>query len=252
MAKLIMPIVLVLSFLLVSCDSSDDIDDIEVHPIRFEQSDYTIRFGITSHISFVNGSGMYELTASNPDVLGDFYMDVDNRVLIVRPSKVGKSTLTITDVITNTSVTLDFTVEDFYLSFRVSEIEGDNHNPYLSVGNEIRFIRDEENSRMMKVMMQNKVTYDVKCIAYGNFDIERSESNIFTLNMALHSQHIEELETFSYTMSGDKEYMAMFEKYFDYKWEHLITSRSQPVKQIKMILTDHFNGCKISCSLQPF
>lgn len=249
MAKLIMPIVLVLSFLMVSCDSSDDF---EVHPIRFEQSDYTIRFGIASHISFVNGSGKYELTASNPDVLGDFYMDVDNCVLIVRPSKVGESTLTITDVITNTSVTLDFTVEDFYLSFLVSEIEGDNHNTYLNVGNEIRFIRDEENTRQIKVMWQNKMSYELKCIAYGCFDIERSASNIYTLNMALHSQHIAELETFSYTMSGDREYMALFENYFDYKWKYRITSKSQPVKQVKMILTDPFNGCKISCSLQPF
>lgn len=249
MNKIIIPLAFILSFLIASCDSSDDI---EVHPIIFEQSDYTIRFGITSHISFVNGSGRYELTASNPDVLGDFYMDIESHFLVVRPSNVGESTLTITDVITNTSVTLMFTVEDFYLSFRVYKIEGDNHNPYLSVSNEIRFIRDNENTRQMKIMLQDKISYELKCIACGSFDIERSESNIYTLNMALHSQRIEELETFSYTMSGDREYMAMFEKYFDYKWTYRIALKSQPVKQVRMILTDPFNGCKIACSLQPF
>jgi|GEM_PF-4838312 len=62
MSKLIIPLAFILSFLMASCDSSDDI---EVQPIRFEQSDYTIRLWITSHISFVNGSGKYELTASN-------------------------------------------------------------------------------------------------------------------------------------------------------------------------------------------
>ena len=41
---------------------------------------------------------------------------------------------------------------------KIFEIEGDNHNPYLSIGNEIRFIRDDENTRQMKIMWQNKVT----------------------------------------------------------------------------------------------
>ncbi len=249
MNKLFIPFLFIVCLFMAACDSNDDL---EVNPIRFGQSDYTIRFGVTSHIGFADGSGKYELTASDPDVLGDFYIDVDNSVLIVRPSSVGESTLTVTDVITNTSETLNFTVEDFYLSFRVSKIEGDNHNPYLSVGNEIRFIRDEENSRQMKVMWQNKVTYEVKCIAYGNFDIERSESNIFTLNMALHSQRIEELESYSYTLGGDWQYLSLFEKYFDYKWDNSIASKSMPPKEIQMILTDSFNGCKIMCLLQSF
>ncbi len=82
----------------------------------------------------------------------------------MRPSSVGESTLTINDVKAGTSVTLNFTVVDFYLSFIVSEIEGDNHNPYLSIGNEIRFIRDDENTRQMKIMWQNKISYEVKCM----------------------------------------------------------------------------------------
>lgn len=249
MNKLFIPFLFIVCLILTSCDSSDNL---EVNPIRFGQSDYTIRYGVTSRIGFVDGSGKYELTASDPDVLGDFYIDVDNSVLIVRPSSVGESTLTVTDVITNTSETLNFTVEDFYLSFRVSKIEGNNHNLYMSVGNEIRFIRDEENTHQMKVMWQNKVTYEVKCIAHGNFDIERSESNTFTLNMALHSQRIEELESFCYTLGGDGEYLSMFEKYFDYKWDNSIALKSMPPKEIKMILTDSLYGCKIMCLLQPF
>lgn len=249
MKKLFIPFIFTVCLFMTACDNSDDP---EVKPIQFGQLDYTIRYGVTSRIGFVNSSGKYELTASNPEVLGDFYIDVDNSVLIVRPSSVGESTLTVTDVITNFSVTLDFTVEDFYLSFRISEIEGDNHNPYLSVGNEIRFIRDEENTRQMKVMWQNKVTYEVKCIAHGYFDIERSESNTFTLNMALHSQRIEELESFCYTLCGDGEYLSLFEKYFDYKWDDSIVSKSMPPKEIQMVLTDSFNGCRIMCLLQPF
>lgn len=249
MNKLLILLAVILNFLMASCDGCDDL---EGKPTKFEKNDYTIRYATTARIGFVDGGGLYELTASNPEVLGDFYIDAENRTLFVRPSSVGESTLTITDVRMNSSVTLKFTVEDFYLSFNVTEIEGDNHNPFLNVGNELRFIRDDENTRQMKIMWQDKISYELKCIAYGSFDIERSESNIYTLNMALHSQRIEESETFNYTMSGDSEYISIFEKYFDYEWRYSVASKSQPVKQVRMILTDQSNGCKISCSLQPF
>lgn len=251
MNKLIIPFLFVVCLLMASCDSSDEPEP-AVYPIRFNQSDYTIRYATTARIGFVDGGGIYELTASNPEVLGDFYIDAENSVLVVRPSSVGESTLTVTDVEMDASVILKFTVEDFYLSFRVAEIEGDNHNPYLSEGNEIRFIRDDENTRQMKVMWQNKVTYELECIAYGRFDIERSEPNIYTLNMALHSQHMEELEAFSYTISGDWECLAIFEKYFEYEWDDRVASKSLPPKVVKMVLTDPLNDAKITCSLQPF
>lgn len=249
MNKISISFLFILSLFMASCSSNDEP---ETYPIEFGKMDYTIRFATTTSIDFTGGGGKYELTASNPDVLGSFYIDDENHSLVVRPSSTGESTLTITDVKKNASVTLNFTVEDFYLSFRVFEIEGDNHNPYLSIGNEIRFIRDYENTGQIKIMWQNKVSYEVKCIAYGCFDIERSETNIFTLNMALHSHRIEELETFSYTLGGNGEYLSLFERIFDYKWENRTASKSQPIKPINMILTDSFNGCKITCLLQPF
>lgn len=247
MNKLLIPLAFILNFLMASCDGCDDLKG---NPIKFAKNDYTIRYATTARIGFVDGGGLYELTASNPEVLGDFYIDAENQTLFVRPSSVGESILTITDVRMNSSVTLKFTVEDFYLSFNVNEIEGDNHNPYLSVGNEIRFIRDDENTRQMKIMWQDKISYELKCIAYGSFDIERDETNIFTLSMNLFSVRMEEPDTFNYTMSGDGEYLTIFSLYFNFNWDKDIASRSQPVKQIRMILTDPINGCKISCSLQ--
>ena len=249
MNKISISFLFILSLFMASCSNNDEP---ETYPIKFGKMDYTIRFATTTRIDFTDGGGKYELKASNPDVLGSFYIDGENHSLVVCPSSTGESTLTVTDVKMNTTVTLNFIVEDFYLSFRVFEIEGDNHNPYLSIGNEIRFIRDDENTRQMKVMWQNKMTYEIKCIAHGSFDIERCETNIFTLNMSLHSHRIEELETFSYTLGGDGEYLSVFESIFDYKWENSIASKSQPIKQINMILTDPFNDCRISCSLQPF
>lgn len=240
---------LIVSIFTAACSENDEP---EIYPIRFGQTDYTIRFGAHSSISFVDGGGVYELTASNPDVLGKFYINDDTRTLIVIPTAKGESTLTVTDVKTNTQVTLKFTVEDFYLSFMVTEISGDNTNPYLKERNEIRFIRDEENTKQIKIMYQDNLTYEMKCIATGYFDIERSTTNIFTLNMMLHSHHGEEFEGFSYTLGGDGEYLRIFDKYFGYDWDNGIVSRDLPMKRITMIMTDSFNNCKISCALQPF
>ncbi|WP_308007125.1 hypothetical protein [uncultured Prevotella sp.] len=249
MTKLIIPFLFIACLFVVSCDSDNDP---EIFPIRFGQTDYTILVGVRSPVSFVDGGGVYELTASNPDVLGKFYIDEDTQTLIVIPTAKGESTLTVTDVKTNTPVTLKFTVEDFYLSFMVMEINGDNTNPYLKERNEIRFIRDEENTKQIKIMYQNNLTYEMKCIATGYFDIERSATNIFTLNMMLHSHNDEEFEGFSYTLGGDGEYLSLFNKYFEYGWDNSIASRSLPMKQVTMIMTDSFNNCKISCALQPF
>lgn len=249
MTKLIIPFLFITCLFIVSCDSNNDP---EIYPIRFGHTDYTVRVGVRSSISFVDGGGAYELTASNPDVLGKFYIDDDTRTLIVIPAAKGESTLTVTDVKTNTPVTLKFTVEDFYLSFMVTEISGDNTNPYLKEGNEIRFIRDEENTKQIKIMYKDNLTNEMKCIATGYFDIERSSTNIFTLNMMLHSRHGEEFEGFSYTLGGDGIYLSMFDKYFEYDWGNSIASKSLPIQRITMIMTDSFNNCKISCSLQPF
>lgn len=247
MNKFIYSFLFIVGIFIAACNSDDNP---EIYPIRFDRQDYTIRVGTSARISFVDGGDVYELTASNPDVLGKFYIDIETHTLIVLPAAVGESTLTVTDVIMNTSVTLKFTVEDFYLSFLIDEINGDNTNPYLKERNEIRFIRDEENTKQVNIMYQDNLTYEIKCLATGYFDIERSETNIFTLSMGLHSHPYEELEGFNYTLGGDAEYLQIFKLYFGYDWENNITSKSLPVKRITMLLTDTFNDCKISCSLQ--
>lgn len=245
--KLILSFLCAISLFVASCSHNND-DEPEIYPIRFEQSSYTIRFGVGTSISFVDGGGIYELTASNPEVLGKFGIDSETHRLLINPSSVGESSLAITDILANTTVTLNFTVEDFYLSFKVDEINGKNINPYLSIDDEIRFIRDGNNTRRIKICRSNDGEY----VADGVFEIERSETNIFTLDMALHRRPTEELEVFSYTMGGDGEYLNLFDKYFEYNWDKSIVSKSLPVKRINMILTDSFNDCKISCSLQPF
>lgn len=137
---------------ITACGNEDEPN--AVSPINFEKRDYTVMFGKRAVIPFTGGSGVYELTASNPEVLGRFgiEMEAPDHSLYIQPAKTGESYLTIKDLKTETAVTLHFTVEDFYLSFRLDEIYGTNTNEFFEVGREIRFIRNEDNTKPVKVI----------------------------------------------------------------------------------------------------
>lgn len=226
-----------------------------VSPINFEKRDYTVMFGKRTVIPFTGGSGGYELTASNPEVLGRFgiEMEAPGHRLYIQPAKTGESYLTIKDVKTETTVTLHFIVEDFYLSFRIDEIDGTNTNEFFEVGREIRFIRNEDNTKPLKVIWYQNITFRPMTVGEGIFKISHRDTNIFTMEFSLHHKIDEEFALYEYTMGGDDEYMTMFDSIFNFDWEKNIaslSSRSQPVKRIEMILTDKSNGCKVTCSLQ--
>ena len=234
-------VIMLLTCLFITACSGDNEPD-AITPIHFEQRDYTIMFGKGAVIPFTGGSGVYELTASNPEVLGKY----------IQPGKTGESYLTIKDVKAETTVTLHFIVEDFYLSFRINEVDGTNTNEFFEVGREIRFIRNEDNTKPVKVIWYNNMTFQPMIVGEGLFNITRSDTNIFSMEFSLHHNSDEEFALYEYTMGGDGEYMAMFDHIFDFGWEKNVassSSRSQPVKRIEMILTDKNNGCKITCSL---
>lgn len=246
-------VIMLLTCLFITACSGDNEPD-AITPIHFEQRDYTIMFGKGAVIPFTGGSGVYELTASNPEVLGKFgiEMEAPDHSLYIQPAKTGESYLTIKDVKAEATVTLHFIVEDFYLSFRIDEIDGINTNEFFEVGREIRFIRDEDNTKPVKVIWYNNMTFQPMIVGEGIFNITRSDTNIFSMEFSLHHNSDEEFALYEYTMGGDGEYMAMFDHIFDFGWEKNVassSSRSQPVKRIEMILTDKNNGCKITCSL---
>ena len=250
MNKIFNLIMLMMACLLITaCD--DDNEPETITPIHFEKRDYTIMFGKGAVIPFTGGGGVYELSASNPEVLGKFGIDMEMPFrLYIQPSKVGESDLTIKDVNAESSVTLHFTVENFYLSFKIDEIEGKNTNEFFEVGRELRFIRDEDNTKPVKVIWYQYMTFRPITCAEGIFDITRNEANIFTMDFALHQSHSEEVATYAYTMGGDGRYMTLFNSIFNFGWKKDVEkSRSQPVERIQMTLTDKSNDCKIICHL---
>lgn len=254
MNKIFNVIMLLTCLFITACSDNDEPKEPDtVIPITFGKSDYTIMFGKETLIPFTNGGGIYELTASNPEVLGKFGIDmVTNSRLCIQPAKTGESSLTIKDVKTEATVILHFTVEDFYLPFVIGKIEGNNTNDFFVVGATIKFIRNDDNTKPIKIEISRPMTFEIGTIAEGVFDITRDETNIFTMDFALHRKSDEEPVHYEYTMGGDGEYMTMFDSIFNFGWEKNVaslTSKSQPVKRIEMILTDKNNGCKITCSL---
>lgn len=246
-------VIMLLTCLFITACSGDNEPD-AVTPIHFEQRDYTIMFGKGAVIPFTGGGGVYELTASNPEVLGRFEIEMEapDHRLYIQPAKTGESYLTIKDVRAEATVTLHFIVEDFYLPFRIDKVDGTNTNEFFEVGREIRFIRDEDNTKPVKLIWYNNMTFQPMIVGEGLFNITRSNANIFSMEFSLHHNSDEEFALYEYTMGGDSEYMSMYDHIFDFGWEKNVassSSRSQPVKRIEMILTDKNNGCKITCSL---
>ncbi len=91
-------------------------------------------------------------------------------------------------------------------------------------------------------------------IGEGIFNIIRSDTNIFTMDLSLHKSYSEDSATYDYeyTMGGDGEYMSMFDHIFNFGWKETVaslSSRAQPETRIEIILTSKNNGCKIICSL---
>ena len=117
--------------------------------------------------------------------------------------------MTIKDVKTETTVTLHFIVEDFYLSFRIDEIDGTNTNEFFEVGREIRFIRNEDNTKPLKVIWCQNITFRPMTVGEGIFKIFHRDTNIFTMEFSLHHKSDEEFALYEYTMGGDDGYLSL-------------------------------------------
>ena len=72
------------------------------------------------------------------------------------------------------------------------------------------------------------------------------------MEISLQAPKEEEVELFEYTMGGDGDYMRLFDRIFGFNWDkEADSSRSTQPKDIKMVLTDKSNDCKITCQLEP-
>ena len=227
--------------LAVSCSAADEPD--EIAEINFSDTDFTIRNGIVSYIPFTGGSGAYELSASDPAVLGKYGIDIETHKLTINPAKTGESTLTIKDVDYKNIVTLNITVTGYYIPFKVEEITGKNINPAISVGNKILFIRNNENSRPVEIYREDQSTHKPEIVATGNFDIFRDGDDIFIMQFVLSSGIEDTPATYEYKLGGDGVYMDWFKHIFGFEWG----ARSIPPRQIRMTLTAPAGDCTITC-----
>ena len=249
MRKLIIQLLLAVCLIMTACNDNKESVPIVISPIHFEKDAYIVMAFCGASISYTGGGGVYKLSASNPEVLGKFGMDIETHRLIINPTATGESTLTIFDVETDSSVTLNITVEDFHLSFSVDEISGENVNHFIKVGDEIRYIRDTENTKQINVLRETDGKKNI--IAAGNFDIIHKDRYVYVMDMTLHSPLDEETTEFEYTIGGDEDCLRIFETYFWFNWSNDdLSSRSQWIRSLTMTLKDE-NYC-ITTVLQPY
>lgn len=217
----------------------------DVYPIRFAQQYYTIKDLVTTSIFYVDGGGVYEVEIGNPSVIERARIDVEYKMLVVTPKATGESTITIKDTKTESTVILNITVTDFYLGFKVNEINGENNNPYISRDCEIRYIRTPGNTKKLRIVAYDNLSNKEEVIADGFFDMIKGDKE-FILEMSLHNGEKEGLESFSYFVKGNDAISYMFSHCFEFGWEESHESRSLPVQRVNMDLTEINNDCLIS------
>ncbi len=253
MNKLTIPFLFLFSLLMTSCNGKEEPEDIG-NPIHFESSDYTIMLDKLCPITFTDGGGEYAISVGNPDVIIKAYIEQESHALILEPAKLGESSVTIMDIKHATTVTLHITVENFHLAFNIVDIAGTNTNSFFKLGSQFRLIKDELNSKEVTVGLTDDKNSKFNMVGKGTFDITCSETNIFTMDFALHYVDNISSETYdyAYTLKGDDSCLQLLAYIFGFDWGDSIASSraAQPAREQRLILTDAANGCHITCLLQ--
>ncbi len=240
---------MMLVFTALSMAACGNDDDPQVFPIRFPHNDYTIMADAISQISFVDGTGQYDIIIGNPDVISQAKINQDTQSLSVTPAGIGESTLTINDIPTGTQITLNITVTYFHLTFNIVHIEGLNTNPYLKLGADLTFTKEPEGRKALKITYKDPTTSQQQTLAQGLFDIIKGDSE-FTVEMSLHGNEHEEFALYTYASPGEDRTFDIFNHYFGFGWEKAKGSRLSPVSYPLLILNDP--QCTIGATLQPY
>lgn len=230
-----------LAVLCMTVASSCKHDEDEVYPIRFGVNDVTIMMGVRNVISFVDGGGVYKVAVSDSTVLGVPTVNARDKAIFITPLSTGSATLTVTDVRAKADVTLNVTVENFRMVYKINDIKGENTNTYVSNQDELWFVKSDGNGRTLKVVR------DGSPVAVGKFDITMGETEA-TMTMELNGVGADagqEAEVHVYKMNATTNMFDIFNVYFEFKWEKLPLYQSvQPIES-SMELTDTGNGCVI-------
>lgn len=244
MKKTIITLISIVCFLMTACTKDNEP---ETFGIRFGRQNYTVRNLVSTTISFVDGGGKYEVEIENPAIIENAEIDAENKTLKIIPKTTGESKIKIKDIRADYVVTLNITVTDFYLAYKVMQIFGENYNSYITVDSDIRYIRTADNRNAIQIVAIDGYSGEEKIIAYGGFDITKRNDK-FILEMSLHKNENEELELFSYSVEGHYGVFNLFNRYFEFGWTDVEESRDH-VETINMDLTDLNNGCTINTIL---
>lgn len=253
MKRLFIPFMLIACLLMTACNSNSDSDDVtskepEVKAIQFSQQDYSIVYGGWSSISYFYGGEVYKVEVGNPEVIGRTAIDIERHRLMLFPIALGESTVTIEDVNTNQSVTINIKVTNIHMYFHVNTIEGTNNNPYITQGCKLQLIRTCEDKKMVRIVSPDNHS----TIAEGLFDMIKGKTE-YTLEMSLHGSESEEPQQFRYSVKANDPVFSLYNQSFAHEYQQMPTNRaSQQPQKLYMELTDMSTGCKITTMLYQY
>lgn len=232
--------------LVVFSSCSDDDNKLPLRPAQFPAQNYTIRAGLATTIKFEDGSGKYEIEVGDQTVLGKPYMNINGHSVYIMPVATGQSTLTVNDKLTGTSTTINITVVEMYMEFKITEIKEGNITPHIQVGDELRFVRAKGNTRKLEIWRGGTM------LTSGKFDILMNR--VATMEFYLpdpEGDSDKDLITYSYDLTGTPSVFVLFNKGFDFNWEKIVDCRGavHPTPMI-MRLTDKDTRADILCSCE--
>lgn len=249
MKRLFIPFILMACLLMTACNSDDVTrEEPEVKTIQFSKQDYFIVYGTGSSIGYSNGGGVYKVEVGNPEVIGKAVIDIETRHLILFPIALGESTVTVKDVNTNESVTINITVTNIHMYFHVNTVEGTNNNPYITQGSKIQLIRTCDDQKVIRIVGPDSQS----TIAEGLFDMTKADE--YSLAMSLYGSENEEPQLFRYSVKANDPIFNLYNQWFTHEYIPVPTNRAtspQPPK-LYMQLTDMSNGCKITTMLYQY
>lgn len=243
MKRLFIPFMLMACILMTACNSDEVISkEPEVKTIQFSKQDYSIVYGVGASIGYSNGGGVYKVEVGNPEVIGKAVMDIETRHLILLPIALGESTVTIKDVNTNKSVTINITVTNIHMYFHVNTVEGTNNNPYITQGSKIQLVRTCDDQKVIRIVGPDSQS----TIAEGLFGMTKGDE--YTLEMSLYGSDSEEPQLFRYSVKANDAVFNLYNQWFTHEYIPVPTNRaiSPQSPKLYMQLTDMSNGCKIT------
>lgn len=198
---------------------SDNKDEIkEIYPIRFDDTSYEVRMGVSESIGFVDGSGDYTLKVENPQLL-EASISIKTKTLIISAKQKGETVLSITDNGVGETVNLKIKVTDSYIGF----INADGNIPMFPIRTNLFLVNNASKEFYLFNQANGSNGPADEPILKGNYEIA-VENKISYLTLVFQNKE-KGTETHKFNIQkSDSQVYAIMSKYLNIDWETMSES----------------------------